>query len=496
MSRAAWALLAPLGVFVVFACSQEKSPAPPAVTAEDDADVRPPTPPEWDRDVTRPDESAARDARSKCTFARGAMAAETIGAALPVGGDIPIDTIIVLMQENRSFDSYYGHLNEVTGRTDVESAPDDASNLDAKGIAHKYQHAPHKCFLDTAHSWRAVHVQVNDGKMDGFFATNNEARDSDEDAAVPPGSMSDGERALWWYDERDIPFYYSLATTFAIADHYHSSVPGPTWPNRMFLYAATSFGWTHNELPDLSAYTFPARDAVIFDELEKRHVDWNIYTEGPPGLATTLGTTIVSRWGRNPVLRMADFMAQAKAGKLPAVAFVDAHAPTESSGAGEDEHPPADLDVGQKFVSDVVHAMFASPQWKRSALFLTYDEHGGIYDHVPPPAACLPDAIPPSIAPGDPPGGFERLGVRVPLTVVSPFTKRGHVSHVVYDHTSITRFIEARFRLPALSARDANADPLFDMFDFAHPAYLEPPVIAEPTVDATELAYCRGQFGK
>lgn len=498
-SRRAASALAVSTVIVAAASCDKTNPdsySYPTSDAAPNVDTRPPTPPEWDRPVTRPDDATAAASRASCKYKRGALPAETLGSSSPVDADIPIKTVVVVMQENRSFDSYYGHLAKYAKRSDIESAPETATNPDKNGAMHPWMHAEHLCFLDTSHSWSGTHAEIDGGKMDGFFLANDGQRDSDVDAATPTGMLSDGARSMWWYDERDIPFYYALGSTFAIADHYHCSVQGPTWPNRMYLYAAQSFQETHNELPDLSAYPFPMNDAAIFDELEKRHVDWNIYTDGPPGPALLFGLTLLNRWGRNPVLRIADFLAQAKAGTLPQFVLIDANAPLDSSGAGQDEHPPADIHVGQKFESDIVHALFASPQWPGTALFLTYDEHGGLYDHVPPPAACPPDDLPPKIAAGDPQGGFNALSVRVPLTVVSPYAKRAYVSHNVYDHTSITRFIETKFKLPALTGRDANADPLLDMFDFKNPPFMTPPTIPEPTIDQAELSYCQATFGK
>ncbi|HEY8087479.1 MAG TPA: alkaline phosphatase family protein, partial [Polyangiaceae bacterium] len=189
-------------------------------------------------------------------------------------------------------------------------------------------------------------------------------------------------------------------------------------------------------------------------------------------------------------------VSQAQGGTLPQVAFVDAifghDGPTQT-----DEHPPADIQFGQQFVSSMVQALLASPQWPVSALFFTYDEHGGYYDHLPPPPACKPDTIEPALPTGDTTGGhFDRYGVRVPMVVVSPFARRAFVSHTVYDHTSITRFIEAKFRLPALTARDANANPLMEMFDFANPAFVTPPVLPPaPDPDTSGVTDCVGTFG-
>ena len=123
------------------------------------------------------------------------------------------------------------------------------------------------------------------------------------------------------------------------------------------------------------------------------------------------------------------------------------------------------------------------PNWSNTVIFLTYDEHGGYFDHVPPPAACLPDDIPPDLQAGDEPGAFDRYGIRVPMVAVSPFSKKAFVSHVTYDHTSILRFIENRFDLPALTNRDANADPMLDLFDFENPPFVTPPRLPDAVIN-------------
>jgi phospholipase C len=186
---------------------------------------------------------------------------------------------------------------------------------------------------------------------------------------------------------------------------------------------------------------------------------------------------------------MSQYYADAAAGKLPNVSFVDPEL-VDTPNVENDEHPVSNVQLGQKFVSDVTNALMQSPNWTSSAMFLTYDEDGGFYDHVPPPSAVPPDAIAPMLQPGDVPGAFDRYGFRVPMAVISPYAKAHHVSHTVYDHTSILSFLEYRFGLPALTARDANADPMLDMFDFAHPSFTTPPTLAPAVVDPAQLAAC------
>lgn len=490
----------PLALVLPFALSLACSKSDPAPPPPPEPDPRPPTPAEWDRPVVRSDEAAASAARASCKFTRGALADETLGAQIPTGKDIPIETIVVIMQENRSFDHYFGRFGKYAGRTDVESPPDGAANPERAGevsaATYPWQHAGHHCFLDTAHSWRNTHRQIGDGKMDGFFETNHEIKG--ETMPDPTMALRHGERAMWWYDERELPFYYALAKEFGLADHYFSSVPGPTWPNRMFLNAGTSFGLTANTLPDIDAYTFPDNDAVIQDELEKRHVDWKMYSDGPPSVAAVVGFQLTNRWAPREVkFTMNELFADAAAGKLPPVVFIDPDAFKTGTYRGDDEHPPAHLQIGQKFIADIVLALMKSPQWSKMAIFITYDEHGGLYDHVPPPKACPPDdkpAIDDEYQPVE--GKFDLYGVRVPLMVVSPYARRGHVSHTLYDHTSILRFIQAKHRVPALTGRDANANVPIDFFDFAAPPNLALPSLPEPVIDQGELTYCSQTFSK
>ena len=453
------------------------------------------TPCAWDQPVTQPDDTTAATDRTACKYVRGDMPAATLGPSTPLDTHIPIDNFVVVMMENHSFDSYLGHLNKFAMRTDIESADAGATNPDVDGAAVPWVHAPHPCSADTDHEWAGTHQEIDNGAMDGFVTTNN-------GWGQPSGgdpTLYSGARAMWWYDETDLPFYYQLASTFAVADHYHCSMPGPTYPNRMYLYAATSFGETTNAFPDISAYPYPTSDATILDELEKRHISWLAYTDGPPGAGTVYGTTGGTRWGRTVVGSFKQFQQDAMSGNLPQVAFVDPDLSSEiDKGAGTDEHPPGDIQSGELFVSQVVQAVMTGPQWAHSAIFITHDENGGFYDHVPPPAACPPDSIQPILVNGDTTkGGFDIYGNRVILIAVSPYAKKAYVGHTVYDHTSISRLIEARFKIPALTARDANATPPVDLFDFTDPpAFATPPTLTTPTIDPTQLSYCEATYGK
>ncbi len=476
----------------------------------DDGYDPPPTPASWDAPVTRPDDNTAKQSRAACTFKRGDMPAATLGTSTPIDKDIPIKNVIVLMMENHSFDNYFGQINKALGRTDFEVPDGGETNsittADGGTTVAPYTHAPHLCTLDTNHEWDGTHLSWADGGMSGFAQQNEGWSAGDLPNGADP-ALASGARAMYYYDQTDIPFYYNLAQNFATADHYHASVLGPTWVNRMYFWAGTSFGETANTFPSIGAFPFPPVgadggyanvEATIIDELEERHTNWAIYGDALPTAAVVYGVAITNRWGRAlPRFPITQFLSQAAAGSLPEVSFVDPDTTHENSD-GNDEHPPADIQIGQKFVSDLVHAVMSSPQWAQTALFITWDEHGGFFDHVPPPPACIPDGTPPILNTTSDDtinAQFDRYGVRVPLIVVSPFAKKGYVGHTTYDHTSVLRFIEAKFKVPALTARDANADAMMDLFDFTGAGpNATPPTIAAPTIDPAGLTYCQTTY--
>jgi phospholipase C len=404
--------------------------------------------------------------RPRCRFGPGALPRETLPRQAPKGDDIPIDHVLVLMQENRSFDHYFGRL-PAAGHRRVRGLPRRAANRATDGARVRAFHEERYCIEDVAHSWNASHEQWNRGRNDGFVLTNE----------------PDGARAMGYYDETDLPFYYALATTFAIADRFFCSLLGPTFPNRYYLLTGTSDGRIRN---DLVVYTRPS----IFGQLDAAGVSWKVYASD---LAFAFILADVNPGRLERVRPIDEYFADAAAGTLPQVAYLDPRFVGDVL-TRSDEHPPANMQVGQRFVADVVTALIASPQWPSSALFVTYDEHGGYYDHVRPPRACEPDDVPPDRREGDVEAKFDRYGFRVPLIAVSPWVKPGFVSHRTYDLTSVLRFVQTRFGLPALTRRDANARPLLELFDFRRPGLLSPPPLPEATIDAERAERCRAEF--
>jgi phospholipase C len=404
--------------------------------------------------------------RQACAFAPGQAARDTLPDNEPVGRDLPIEHIILIMQENRSFDHYYSELDipglDVAARTD--------SNPDSMGNPVPRFHFDKKCMGGGDHGWVATHQYYNGGKNDGFVTTSG-------DSHTPMG----------YYDGNDLPYYYALAKTFAFSDRHFSSAMAPTWPNRMFYFAGTSWGHTSNVIPypkdPVTMETYP----TLFNQLDAANVDWRVYAEDHPTPAIVALKQLVDEMER--FLPLARFETDVAAGTLAPVTLVEASDVINAESGGEG--PPADVDIPQKFVSGVIGTIMNSPFWKNSVIFLSYDENGGMYDHALPPPACKPDDIKPDAAGPD---DFDRYGYRVPFFVVSPYARRGYLSHHVTDHTSILRFVEARFGIPAMTRRDANADAAFDMFDFEHPDF-SVPALPEVQIDRAALADCIATFG-
>ncbi len=496
------------------------------------------------------------------------------------GGLRRVNHIIIVLQENHSFDNYFGILPYVpggpyhpgpceasdhacvdgltcssggSGLVCANSSFDDDGSMVASFHSRNYCPGP-----DLRHDWPGSHQEANFSSPaltalaspnDGFVLVNDGATplvpplvpDGIGQHHPDPGAESPtDDDTMGYYDQTDLPFYYALAQTFAISDRYFASVIGPTFPNRSYELAATSFGHVTTAeifppLPPVGPFPggYQPITGTIMDLLDRSGISWRNYFADVPTTAIFRGLDFTH------VLPVTAFLAIAGSPTctLPAVSFVDPAFGSNALGTNPgleefDEHPPSDIRKGQFFVSRVVDAVRRSPCWGDSIVFVGYDEHGGFYDHVRPPkarqgGAASPDGISPgqcadlssppasqqpgggaqclvsridaaSICPGFTPTGpypaacanFDQLGFRVPFIAVSPFAKPHYVSHRVADHTSLLALIEKRFlsrddsgedaERPHLTARDLHAGTLEDLFDFNQAPSLNATVPAAP----------------
>ena len=398
----------------------------------------------------------------------------------------PIEHIVIVMQENHSFDNYLGMLPyRVPARAgQVDGFPTLGADgvplvyqTDPKGHTYRAFPLPNGCQAASpgpSQSWDSSHLSYDSGAMDGFL-------------------QQSGEIAVGYWDDTTLPFLYSLATTFPVCDRWFSSTLCQTYPNRVFMMAGTAAGLISTDTPPP---TVTPRNGHIFDVLEHHGIGWvDYYTDLPsPGLFGI--PWAAQREGRNFVGPFAStdgtiaaFQAAVTANALPPVVMV------ESDYQYASEENPQDIGAGQHFVSGVVAALMSNPTvWQRTLLIYTYDEHGGYYDHVPPPAAPNPGdgshpSLPQSRWYGD---DYTQLGIRVPAVVVSPWARPGFVSHTVYDHTSILATIQRKWNLPALTYRDANANHLGECLVSSGPApFATPPAIAAaPNVTQAQSLAC------
>jgi len=362
----------------------------------------------------QPDQTLAA-MRDACAFDAGSMTSATVedGTAARAA----LTHVIILTHENRSLDHMYGTLGH-----GIEGFASTYTNPTGDGGTVAPYHLTTSCPADINHSPAAITAEWDNGKMDGFYET-------------------DGIGSLGYYEPPDHPFYSWLLPTFATSDRYFCSMMGETGHNRRFLYGASATQTANN----------------IFTEMDAAHVSWGNYYAG----AQPIYNTYTFPAGTPQLHPYSDFLPALDAGSLPSVTYVD---------TPSDEHPPGSVHDGEGVVRDVLTHAFASPLWGHLAIILNYDEGGGFFDHVDPPAACLP-----STASADAIYNIE--GFRVPLVIVSPFARKGYVSHIDHSHTSTLRLVELLFQLPAITARDANSDALLDMFDFACPDFTTPPAI-------------------
>jgi phospholipase C len=260
-----------------------------------------------------------------------------------------------------------------------------------------------------------------------------------------------------------------MARTFPIADRWFASLLGQTDPNRRFLFAGTSLGQISDQLNG----QLPP-NGTIFDQFNRFGITWKDYYSSVPSIGVWLPLLGQPAIAAN-LTSIQHFYTDAAAGQLPQFSLVEPDYDHSS------EENPQDIQFGDQFLAGVVNAVMSGPQWSKSMVIWTYDEWGGWYDHVTPPAAVPPDGVPPQLSPNQVPARFNQYGFRVPAGVVSPLARRDFVSHTVYDHTSVLKTVERKWNLPALTRRDANASDLFDMVDLnGPPAFSTPPVLHAP----------------
>ncbi len=464
-----------------------------------------------------------------------AVLATAISTTVHADGDLTkVRHLVFMMQENRSFDNYFGALPYVPGgpyhpcqarrkHTDHQCVDGltcqpgadgelacTNSNPDATGAMIVAFHDPRICDASGLdHGWTGSHREAN---WENPSATQ---RSSPNDGFVRQNASDNPHQdvlfdTIGFYTQAELPFYYAVAQTFAIDDQYHASVIGPTLPNRLYYMAGTSFGHTTTgeAIPPIPDGYRPIT-RTIFDLMDDAGVSWmNYYSDLPssaylrPFLSSHLAT----------IDRFASDLAD---GHLADVTLIDANFGIIDGAKETDEAPPNNVRAGEYFVAQNVAAIRNSQFWKDTIIIITYDEHGGCYDHVAPPRARqhgkrTPDGIYPGQCAdlSNPPNSeavgqgancsesmedaletcpaftttapyprtcpaFDQYGFRVPFIAVSPFAKPHYVSHQLGDHTSLLALVEKRFlspthgkRHPALTRRDAVADTLEDLFDF------------------------------
>ncbi|MEZ4448561.1 MAG: alkaline phosphatase family protein [Nannocystaceae bacterium] len=365
-----------------------------------------------------------------------------------------IETIVVVMMENRSFDHYFGARKLVEGEasdglTGDEWNPDFDNNQ--VGVFKMDEFEP----ADPPHNWDPCHLSFNLGDNNGFVLENEK---------VNPATK---EQVMGYHVREQIPALYQMADNFVLCDKWHASVMGPTWPNRFYLNCSSSNGQKTN-FPEPFLKT-------IWHRLVDADVSSRIYFTDVPWVAGAfpLVPTVWSRFAdgfngfniqnlTNPYT-LEKFFDDAAAGQLPAVTFVD---PGFSS---NDDHPDHNIQLGQVFLGSIYKAMAMSPHWDRCLLVITYDEHGGFFDHVAPEKTI------------DERAEFQQLGFRVPTLVMGGTVRRGCVNSTPFEHASVLTTIAKRWNLPWLTERQEKAN---DLASCIHPDYVDNP---QPAPDIAPL---------
>jgi phospholipase C len=352
-----------------------------------------------------------------------------------------IEHVIVLMLENRSFDHMLGGLSEVIDGLDgVPKAGEPQRSNRAGGKSYKQTAGASRVIkYDPKHELEHVLNQLsktNSGFVDDF------AR------AYPLSQTADRAEVMKYFADGRLPALHALAKNFAVCDKWFSSLPGPTWPNRFFVHSGTSIGRVSMPEGILDANFHWYNQTTLYDRLNEKNIDWRIYYGDIPQ-SLILVHQLEPENARRYAKLMKFFQDSAGDAKdFPKYCFIEP--PYYQPGAADD-HPPHDILQGEGLIADVYNAIRRNEElWKTSLLVVLYDEHGGFYDHVVPPATTAPDHDIEEYS-------FNQLGVRVPAILVSPFVKPG-VIHTVFDHTSLLKYLIDKWGLGPLGGRVANAN--------------------------------------
>lgn len=387
---------------------------------------------------------------------------------------LPIQYVFVLMLENHSFDNMFA----LSGISGIYAATTGDSNS-YNGTSYSFHgNAPESMPTDPGHEFTDVVEQLagqgatypSGGSYpaitnSGFAA--NYAVTTTEGPAPPAADI--GDIMAGFDTAQQLPTFYDLAATFVLCDQWFSSLPGPTWPNRFFLHGASSAGLDHSpttpeiaEWETIDGFKYP--NGSIYDAMNTAGITWRVYrdTNGSDLGAIPQVTAIhdVKLW--RDVSDVKDFAADLQNDYPYQYTFIEPNYGDIASGTyenGTSQHPMDSVAGGEGLIATVYEAIRNSPLWESSLLIVTYDEHGGFYDHFPPGSAPAPDDG--SSSRYNRSGfTFEQYGVRVPAVVASPWTEKGAVDHTVYDHSSVLATLEWIFGLTPLTNRDRNATSL------------------------------------
>ena len=387
-----------------------------------------------------------------------------------------IEHIVILMMENRSFDHMVGYLSLTGGRDDVNGLRADHANVyeGQRYSTFPLRRRAYAHWEDPDHSGEGVEMQIAGGTMNGFVQSYVETRGE----SLRPALLEAGHvLVMGHYEANDVPTYDHLAQHFLLCERWFSSVPGATWPNRLYAMCGESGGATDNKKL-FGKIDWPLHHRLSFPRhLDRWKVDWRWYHAQPwdvepPTLQVADARYMLPWWAEGHfalfdepelISGQSSFLTDCRNGALPSLSWIDPNFGVSKKGTTNDDHPPADIANGQALVRTVCNAVMESPNWKSTLLLVTYDEHGGFYDHVPPPPA--PDDIPQM---------RKSYGVRVPAFVVCPYVEPSAVSEYLFDHTSIIRTVLERFcpagdTIPYMGTRASAANHLGSLLTAAEP---------------------------